>query len=159
MRLTAPLALAAFTLAALSQAPAQAQNVQIGTLQCDVSGGVGLIITSQREMVCTFRNPAGIVDTYTGVIRRFGLDVGATTGGQLAWSVFAPSGQYVGNALTGSYTGASAQATVAVGLGANVLVGGSDASIALQPLSVQAQTGLNLAVGVANLELRPAARR
>lgn len=155
MRLTAPLALAAFLLAA----PAQAQNVQVGTLQCDVSGGIGLIVTSQREMVCTFRNPAGIVDTYTGVIRRFGLDIGATAGGQLAWSVFAPSGVYVGNALTGTYTGASAQATVAAGLGANVLVGGSDASVALQPVSIQAQTGLNLAVGVASLELRPATRR
>jgi hypothetical protein len=155
MRLKAPLALAAFLLAE----PAWAQNVQIGTLQCDVSGGIGLIITSQREMVCTFRNPAGIVDTYTGVIRRFGLDVGATNAGQLAWSVFAPSGQYVGNALTGTYTGASAQATVAAGLGANVLVGGSDASVALQPVSIQAQTGLNLAVGVASLELRPAVVR
>jgi hypothetical protein len=37
-----------------------------------------------------------------------------------------------------------------------VLVGGSDRTVALQPVSVTGQTGLNLAVGVAELILRPA---
>jgi hypothetical protein len=147
---------AALAGAAALAAPAQAQNTQIGTLNCDVSGGLGLIIASQKEMVCTFRNSAGQLEAYTGVIQRFGLDVGATQGGTLVWSVIAPSGVYSANALAGVYTGASAQATVAVGLGANVLVSAGGGSVALQPLSVQGQTGLNLAVGVASLELRGA---
>ena len=141
---------------ALAAAPAEAQNVQAGTLVCDVSGGVGLIVGSQREMACTFTNSRRELEVYTGVIRRFGLDLGATAGGQMVWSVFAPSGPFARGALAGNYSGASAEATVGAGLGANVLVGGSNRSFALQPLSVQGQAGLNLAVGVADLQLQAA---
>jgi len=141
---------------ALTTAPAQAQNVQAGSLVCDVSGGVGMIIASQREMACTFTNSRGELEVYVGQIRRFGLDIGATAGGQMVWAVFAPSGQFSRGALAGTYSGASAEATVVAGLGANVLLGGSNRSIALQPLSVQGQTGLNLAIGVADLQLQAA---
>jgi len=127
--------------------------VQIGTLTCNVSGSLGLILTSQKSMLCTFRNTRGLRETYTGVIRRFGLDVGATTGGQMVWSVFAASRAPRG-ALAGSYGGGSAEATLGAGLGANVLVGGSNSSIALQPVSLGGQAGLNLAVGIADLQLR-----
>ena len=143
---------------ALSAAPAEAQNVQAGTLVCDISSGVGLIVASQREMACTFTNSRGEPEVYTGVIRRFGLDIGATAGGQMLWTVFAPSGPFARGALAGNYSGASAEATVVAGLGANVLVGGSNRSVALQPLSIQGQAGLNVAVGVADLELRAARR-
>lgn len=132
---------------------AEAQDVQAGTLTCDVSGGIGLIVGSQKEMVCTFKNSRGELEVYTGTVRKFGLDIGATTGGRIDWAVFAPSAVARG-ALAGNYAGASAQATVGVGLGANVLVGGSDRSFALQPLSFQGQTGLNVAAGVSSLELR-----
>jgi hypothetical protein len=93
-------------------------------------------------------------EVYVGAIRKFGLDVGATSGGEMVWTVYAPT---VGGpaALAGSYAGATAEATVGAGLGANVLVGGSSRTIALQPVSVQGQTGLNVAAGVADLELRP----
>ena len=80
--------------------------------------------------------------------------IGGTTAGQMVWAVYAPTSRVFG-ALAGTYTGATAEATVAVGLGANVLVGGSSRTIALQPLSVSGQTGLNLAAGVASLSLRP----
>ena len=143
---------------ALVAAAAQAQNVQAGTLVCDVSGGVGLIVTSQREMLCTFRNSRGEPEVYTGVIRRFGLDLGATAGGQMVWSVFAPSGPFVRGALAGSYGGASGEASVGAGLGANVLFGGSNRSVALQPVALQGQAGLNVAAGVVDLELRAAQR-
>ncbi len=150
---------AALTVAgALAAAPAQAQNVQAGTLVCDVSAGVGLIVASQREMACTFTNSRGEPEVYIGQIRRFGLDVGATAGGQMIWTVFAPSGRFTRGALAGNYSGASAEASVVAGLGANVLVGGSNRSFALQPLSVQGQAGLNLAVGVADLQLRAVRR-
>ncbi len=137
----------------LAAGTAQAQNVQVGMLQCDVSGGVGLIIASQKELICNFRNSRGEYEVYTGAIRKFGLDIGATAGGTMAWSVLAPSGRVSRGALAGVYAGATAEATVGVGLGANVLVGGSDRSIALQPLSIQGQAGLNVAVGVADLIL------
>jgi hypothetical protein len=94
-------------------------------------------------------------EVYTGSISKFGLDIGATAGGEMVWSVFAPSNKTFG-ALAGNYGGASAEATVGAGLGANVLVGGSNRTVALQPVSVQGQSGLNLAVGVSELQLRPA---
>jgi Protein of unknown function (DUF992) len=140
----------------LAAAPAQAQNVQAGTLVCDVSGGVGMIIASQRQMACTFNNSRGEPEVYVGRIRRFGLDIGATAGGQIVWAVFAPSGRYSRGALAGTYSGASAEATVVAGLGANVLLGGSNRSIALQPVSLQGQAGLNVAAGVADLQLQAA---
>ena len=115
-----------------------------------------MIIASQRDMACTFNNSRGEPEVYIGRIRRFGLDIGATTGGQMVWSVFAPGGRVSRFALAGSYAGASGEATVGAGLGANVLVGGSNRSFALQPVSLQGQTGLNVAAGVADLQLVPA---
>jgi hypothetical protein len=151
-------ALAFVSAAAMTPAmtPAQAQNVQAGTLVCDVSGGVGVIIASQRDMACTFTNSRGEPEVYVGRIRRFGLDLGATAGGQIVWSVLAPSGRYSRGALAGNYSGASAEATVGAGLGANVLLGGSNRSFALQPVSLQGQSGLNIAAGVADLQLQAA---
>ncbi|QFU17233.1 DUF992 domain-containing protein [Microvirga thermotolerans] len=134
---------------------AQAQNrVRAGVLTCNVSGGVGLILGSQKATACTFKPRRGPAERYVGVIRKFGLDVGATQRGVITWAVFA-EGRPVPGSLAGSYVGATAEATVGAGLGANVLVGGSNRSIALQPLSVSGQTGLNFALGVGDLELRP----
>lgn len=147
-------------LAALVAFPlgAQAQNrVKVGTLDCQMSGGVGLIVTSRKELLCRFipsaRGWRG--ESYAGSITRFGLDLGATAGGNLVWAVYAPTsaGRY---ALAGGYGGASAEATVGAGLGANALVGGNNRTVTLQPLSVQGQSGVSVAAGVASLELRPA---
>jgi hypothetical protein len=131
-------------------------RTKVGSLNCDISGGIGVIIASKKNLTCVFTPAApGPREVYTGSITKFGLDVGATSGGQMVWSVFAPSNKKFG-ALAGTYSGASAEATVGAGVGANVLVGGSDRTVSLQPLSVQGQTGLNLAVGVSGMELRPA---
>jgi hypothetical protein len=149
--------LALALLASLGIGGVQAQNrVRAGMLTCSVSGGIGLIVTSQKTTFCTF-NPRrrGPNEHYVGVIRRYGLDVGVTTQGVLAWAVFS-NGSVLPGSLAGSYAGGSAEATVGAGLGANVLVGGSNRSIALQPVSVSAQTGLNFALGVGDFELRPA---
>lgn len=140
---------------ASAQARAQGQ-VEAGVLNCDVEGGIGLIVTSQKEIACTFRNSRGQTDVYTGVIRKFGLDIGATTQGKIVWSVFAPSGGVPRGALAGSYVGATGEATVGAGLGANVLVGGSNRTVSLQPVSLSGQAGLNVAGGIADLELRAA---
>lgn len=141
----------------LAAAPALAasKGVKIGMLTCNVDGGVGMIIGSSKGVDCVFEGTIGQRERYTGSIGKLGIDIGVTGKAVMAWAVFAP-GKLKAGALAGHYAGASAEATVAVGLGANVLVGGSDKSIALQPLSVQAQTGLNVAAGVASLRLKRA---
>lgn len=139
--------------------PTMAQGpdrTKAGTLTCDISGGIGMIIASKKEVTCMFTPSApGPREVYVGSITKFGLDIGATAGGEMVWQVLAPSTRKFG-ALAGHYAGASGEATVGAGVGANVLVGGSDRTVTLQPLSVQGQVGLNLAVGVAGLELQPA---
>jgi uncharacterized protein DUF992 len=150
------LAAVALGLAMAGPASAQApQRAKVGTLTCDISAGIGMIIGSQKQVQCLF-TPAdpGPREVYVGSIRKFGLDLGATTGGEMVWSVYAPTTGRVA-ALAGTYAGATAEATVGAGLGANVLVGGSDRTVALQPVAVQGQSGLNVAAGVAELELRP----
>jgi hypothetical protein len=147
--LAATAALAALALPGAAQA-----QTRVGVLECRVGAGVGMIITSSKALSCRFR-PArggGVRDRYVGTVRRFGLDIGATRAGAIVWAVFAPSSLGRG-ALAGTYVGASAEATVGAGLGANVLVGGSNRTISLQPLSVQAQTGLNIAAGVGEIDL------
>ncbi|WP_421694268.1 DUF992 domain-containing protein [Aestuariivirga sp.] len=147
------LALAALITLGLAASPAfAAKGVKVGVLSCDVSAGVGMIIASSKTVKCTFDGTVGKKEHYKGTIEKLGIDIGFTGKGVMAWAVFAP-GKLNRGALAGKYAGASAEATVAVGLGANVLVGGSNKSIALQPLSVQAQTGLNVAAGIAALRL------
>jgi hypothetical protein len=158
-RLSALAALAVIVALALP-APSIAQGrerTKVGSLTCDISAGIGLIITSKKELTCMFTpSQPGPREVYTGSITKFGLDLGATTGGEMVWAVYyAPTNRRFG-ALAGRYVGASAEATVGAGVGANVLVGGSNRTVSLQPVSVQGQAGLNLAVGVAGLELRPA---
>ncbi|ANY79974.1 hypothetical protein BB934_18520 [Microvirga ossetica] len=155
VRAAFPLAALAL-LASLGVTEAQAQNrTRAGVLTCNVSGGIGLIVGSQKSTVCTFNPRRGRNERYVGFIRRFGLDIGVTRRGVLAWAVFS-GGSVAPGSLAGSYVGGAAEATVGAGLGANVLVGGSNRSIALQPVSVGGQTGLNFALGVGDLELRAA---
>jgi hypothetical protein len=156
MNIRAILFAATFALAVPAAETALAQqNLRVGRLRCNVSGGLGLIITSTKEMSCVFTSARGHKERYYGTIRKFGLDIGATDRGVLAWTVFAPTKDPGPGALSGEYAGVAASATVGAGVGANVLVGGSNQTISLQPLSVQAQTGLALAGGVAALALRP----
>ena len=133
-------------------ADAQPRRVQVGTLACSISAGIGLVVASQRNVSCNFQPDGGPPEAYTGTMTRVGVDVGFTTGGAMVWGVFADTNRYAGM-LSGTYAGATAEATVAAGLGANVLVGGSNRSVALQPLSVQGQVGLNVAAGVGALEV------
>lgn len=154
--LSAVAAVAAVAIALPIPASAQANRTKVGTLSCDISGGIGLIITSKKDLTCMFTpSQPGPREVYVGSITKFGLDLGATAGGEMVWAVYAPTTRKFG-ALAGNYGGATAEATVGAGLGANVLVGGSDRTVALQPVSVQGQAGLNVAAGVAELRLRPA---
>jgi hypothetical protein len=149
------IAAAAFLLTVASVDLAHAQRIRAGVLTCDVSGGMGFIIGSQKAVSCVYA-PAqgGPQQVYDGSISKFGLDIGATSSGVMVWGVFTDSVAGPGF-LAGDYFGASGEVTIAAGLGANVLVGGSNRTIALQPVSVESSVGLNFAVGVAELQLRP----
>ena len=151
------LAALAFAAAAILPGQAMAQDrTKVGTLTCDISAGIGLIVTSKKEMTCMFTpSQPGPREVYVGSITKFGLDLGATTGGEMIWAVYAPT-EWRHGALAGHYGGASAEATVGAGVGANVLVGGNSRTVNLQPVSVQGQGGLNVAAGVAELDLHPA---
>lgn len=147
-------AVAAIAFLALAGTAGAADQVKIGALECTVAPGVGLIVVSSRAVDCVFRPDRGPLERYRGEVTRVGLDIGFTGQGALAWAVFAPTSTPTSGGLAGNYVGISGQASFGVGLGANALVGGSNRTFALQPISVEAQTGLNLAVGVAGLTLR-----
>jgi hypothetical protein len=146
---------AAAVLAGLSPVSSQAETgVRIGLLTCHVNGGTGWIIGSTKSADCLFKSShEGWRDHYSGSMTRLGLDLGVTNGATLLWAVFAP-GRVERGSLSGGYLGAGAEATIGVGLGANVLIGGFRNSINLQPLSVQGQTGLNVAGGIGSLTLK-----
>jgi uncharacterized protein DUF992 len=148
---------AALALAFVPADPAGAQRVRAGVLTCDISPGLGFVIGSEKTVACNFApEPPGPPQVYSGSISKFGLDVGATGGGVMVWAVFTDSMAPPGPGfLAGDYFGASGQVTVAAGLGANALIGGSNNTVALQPLSVSTSVGLNFALGVAELRLRP----
>lgn len=150
----ASLALAAALLAADARSLyAQSQPVA-GTLTCKGRGSVGLILGSKEELSCTYQVAGGSRrHEYFGTITKVGLDIGVKGASVMVWTVLGSSSELPGEALIGNYTGVTAEASVAVGVGANALVGGSRNSVVLQPLSVQAQQGINLAVGVAELKL------
>lgn len=145
------------TALALSAIPATAQSsrVQVGVLECRGGASVGFIVGSVTNLGCVLRGGGRPDEPYVATIRKVGIDIGITQETTLAWAVFAPVERIGPGDLSGDYAGAQGSATIGVGLGANVLVGGSANSIALQPLSVQGSSGISIAAGLAALELRP----
>jgi Protein of unknown function (DUF992) len=142
--------------ACLPLAAQQAGGTKVGVLTCRTSASLGLIVGSHQKLRCSFRPDNGPSENYVGHINRLGLDLGVKVGGVMAWGVFAPTAGLHHGALAGKYVGGSGSASLGVGVGANALIGGSHRSIALQPLSVEGQVGVNLALGVAGLSLSPA---
>jgi hypothetical protein len=147
----------AATLLTASGAHAQQpmQRVQVGVLECRGGASVGFIVGSVTNLGCVLRAEGLPEDRYIATIRKVGLDLGITQESALAWGVYAPVARLGPGDLSGNYAGAQGSATLGVGVGGNVLVGGSNNSIALQPLSVQGQVGVNVAAGLESLELRP----
>ena len=131
------------------------QRVQVGILECRGGASVGFIVGSVTHLGCVLRVDGMPEDRYVATIRKVGLDLGITQESALAWGVFAPVARLGPGDLDGNYAGAQGSASVGVGVGGNALIGGSANSIALQPLSVQGQVGLNIAAGLESLELRP----
>ncbi len=145
------------------QAPAYTESdqrggVRIGYLDCAIGGGVGYVVGSAKEVDCVFTSTIGSepLDRYTGAIRKLGVDIGFTTKGRLIWAVMAPTAGYHHGSLGGLYQGATAEATIGAGIGANILVGGTSGSIHLQTVSVTGQLGLNLAATGTSVTLTPA---
>jgi hypothetical protein len=155
-RLMLGAAVAVAGLAIAGAANAAPAGVKVGELTCNVSSGFGFIFGSSKDLHCTYRPSRHPREHYTGTINKFGVDIGYTEGGVLVWGVFAPASDVRSGALEGTYAGATAQANVGVGLGANVLVGGLDKSIALQPLSIEGSKGLNVAAGIGSITLKSA---
>ena len=136
-------------------ADAQPRQIQVGTLTCSMSASIGLIVGSQKNVNCVLKGqPGEPEEAYSGTMTTIGLDIGVTSGGVIVWTVFADTNRY-GGMLAGTYAGATAEVSIAAGLGANVLVGGSNRTVALQPLSLQGQVGLDIAGGIGQLELHP----
>ena len=133
----------------------QSNRVKVGVLECRGGASVGFIVGSVTNLGCLFRSEGRPEQPYVATIRKVGIDLGITEQSSLAWAVFAPVEQVGPGDLAGNYVGAQGSANVGVGLGANVLIGGSAHSVALQPLSVQGSTGISVAIGLAGLELRP----
>jgi hypothetical protein len=127
-------------------------GANVGSLTCNVAGGIGFVFGSSKDLSCLFTRTDGVAERYTGSIKRYGVDIGFTKEAQMVWLVFAP-GSIAPGALTGNYGGATASAAVGVGAGANVLIGGSTKQITLQPVSVEGSVGLNVAAGIGEIEL------
>ena len=146
--------LACLTLLVTPMAASAQSSDRIGTLSCDVSKGIGMIVVEKQTLVCAFR-PAdgGPIDHYTGTIDQFGLELGGVTAGHLVWGIIAAARGVPAGALAGTYAGVGANASFGVGAGANILVGGTGRAFSLQPLSVQGQTGVNIAGGVTTVTL------
>jgi hypothetical protein len=148
------IALACGCLLMAGSGPALAAQAQAGTLTCKGGEGVGLILGSKKHYDCVFKPVKGPSEDYEGSVTQVGLDLGFTSKVTIVWAVFTSSNDLGPKALVGDYVGANADASIGVGVGTKILVGGSKNTVSLQPLSVQGQTGLNIAVGVADLSLR-----
>jgi hypothetical protein len=150
--------LAALALIAMTAASAEAQSpnwTQVGMLRCRLNPSIGFIIAGHQSMECQFTQNAQPPQPYAGALNTVGIDIGISAGGVLAWAVLAPTVGVPFGALAGDYVGASADAALGLGVGTNVLVGGSGRTIALQPVSVEGSVAVNVAVGAAALKLRP----
>lgn len=156
MRLTVSLAAIALTAIATTSLVSAQSRVKTGVLECRGGPSIGLVVGSTTTLSCVYRGDDRFEDRYIGTVRKVGLDIGITQETALAWAVFAPTGRIGPGDLSGNYGGVQGSASVGVGLGANALVGGSQNSVALQPLSLQGQVGFNVQAGLEGLELRPA---
>src|SRR5207237_5233515 len=145
----------AMQVTSLTNVQAQQPMVQLGVLECRGGASIGFIVGSVTNLGCVLRVNGMPEDRYVATIRKVGVDLGITEETALAWGVYAPVARLGPGDLSGNYAGAQGSASVGVGAGGNFLVGGSDNSIALQPLSLQGQVGLNVAARLESLELRP----
>lgn len=152
-RLCAALVTASVLLSTSMLGATQAAGVKAGFLTCNVSSGWGIIFGSSRSLNCSYAPATGTAVRYTGKITKFGVDIGYLSSAVIVWAVFAPAINVDPGALAGSYAGVTGSVSVGYGIGANILVGGSGNSISLQPVSIEGNEGLNIAGGIAAMNL------
>ena len=141
-------------------APASAQTpktwTQVGMLTCKLNPSIGFIIAGHQSMECRYvPSEGGPPQAYEGALNTVGIDIGVSAGGVLGWAVLAPTGGIPAGSLAGEYVGASGDVGIGIGAGANVLIGGSARTFALQPISLEGSIAVNVALGVSGLKLRP----
>ena len=152
---TAGAILAVCAISLLPATPASAEvSVTAGLLTCNVGSGWGWILGSSRNLSCVYSPTAGVPQRYVGQIKKFGVDIGYVSSAVMEWAVVAPTTDLSPGALTGDYLGATGSASVGFGVGANVLFGGFNRSVALQPVSIEGLEGANVAAGVVEVELK-----
>ena len=139
-----------------SVAQAAEAGVKVGVLTCNVDPGWSYVVGSTRPLQCTYSPNHGHGEHYIGKVQKVGVDIGYVDGATIVWAVIAPTSAIRPGALEGNYGGASASVSIGLGAGANVLLGGFDKSITLQPVSIEGDTGVNLAAGVAGIRLEHA---
>ena len=154
MRLST-LSIATAALAASMVSASAMPPMHAGILECQGGQNVGFVVGSATSLECVFQSEGRRPEPYLATVHRFGLDLGVTEQTRLTWAVNAPTGRVGRGDLAGNYGGIGANASVGVGGGGNFLVGGPSNAYALQPISVQGQTGFNVAAGAADLELEP----
>ncbi len=135
-------------------APASAA-VQAGVLTCNVAGGIGAVIASQKAISCAFKpsNRRAPIELYTGSITRIGLDLSATGTGTLTYNVVSSADAMGPYSLAGGYSGPGVGLTLGSGLGVDALVGGNANQVALQPIAVSTSQGLGINAGIGTLTL------
>jgi hypothetical protein len=129
--------------------------VRAGVLQCQGGQNVSFVVGSVTNLECVFQSEGRRPEPYVATVHRFGVDLGFTDQTQFSWAVDAPTDRLGRGELAGNYSGVGANASVGLGFGGNFLVGGAENAYGLQPISLQGQTGLNVAAGVAGVELEP----
>ena len=155
MRLSTLFGVAITTLVASFVSASAQERIQIGVLECDGGQNVGFVVGSVTSLQCVFQGEGRRPEAYVATVRRFGVDLGFTQQTKFSWAAYGPTNEIGRGGLAGQYGGVGANASVGVGFGSNFLLGGAGNSYVLQPVSVQGQTGLNVAAGVADIELEP----
>ena len=131
-------------------AAAQTGGPPTGRLSCTVGNNFAAIAKSQRPTDCRFRPRRGPMQHYTGIVRSFGLDLGAIRTATMGWRVYGPYARAPLGALSGQYKSSSTATPSTPG---SALVGGKDNEATLLPLPLQGSRGINVAIGVTELEL------
>ena len=157
MRLSTLFGVAITTLVASFASASAQERIQIGVLECDGGQNVGFVVGSVTSLQCVFQGEGRRPEAYVATVHRFGVDLGFTQQTRFSWAAYGPTNEIGGGGLAGRYGGLGANASVGVGFGGNFLLGGAGNSYVLQPVSVQGQPGLNVAAGVADIELEPVA--
>ena len=158
--LTPGMVLAGMLLLGLPIPDAMARGgIEIGVLSCNSVEGTrrNLLIHSTVDVRCVFKTAEG-EESYTG-------ETGIGLGVDLNWNRTETTHFVVlggtsdtrpgAHSLAGTYVGGKVSATVGVGGGAGVLVGGGAKNISLQPLAIEGSTGLGVAGGLGYLILKP----